>query len=147
MKRKVSLSVGLLALVVAAILLMAAPGRQVLPVRAADVPVVVQTINTAAIAASKNWDGREWQGGYERATYADVYWTIDQGTTPNTLTLKLQTSPDAVIWADLVTLATNNTTDVSGAYTTTALVGRYYRITATAGNTQTVTPTIKTVLR
>lgn len=116
-------------------------------VEAADTPLTVITVNDAGIAAATNWTGRVWADGYDRATNADIFWTIDQPATPNTTTLKLQVSPDNTIWADYVTLATANVADVSGAYTTTSILGKYFRITATAGNTETFTPTLKVVLR
>lgn len=115
--------------------------------QAADVPLTVIDVNTAVLSSSTNFVGRIWADGYDHPTNADIYWSIDQGATPNTMTLKLQTSPDNSMWADYVTLATDNTADVSGAYTTTDILGKYFRVTTTNGNTEDVTPTIKVVLR
>lgn len=104
------------------------------------------TVNTAAIATTTTFDADVWSYSGDDATTAEIFWDIDQGGTPNTLTLALEVSPDGSIWASAGTLVSNNVAD-STSYTTTTIVGRQFRIEATVGNTQTVTPTIKAVYR
>ena len=66
--------------------------------------------------------------------------TIDQGTTPNTVTLKLQFSNDNTNWVDGATVVTANVAD-AGAMQQYAVLGRYARLYATAGNSESVTVT------
>ena len=70
----------------------------------------------------------------------DLQTTIDQGTTPNTITLKLQFSNDGTNWIDGATVVTANVAD-AGAMQQYALFGRYARLYATAGNSESVTVT------
>ena len=70
----------------------------------------------------------------------DLQTTIDQGTTPNTVTLKLQFSNDGTNWIDGATVVTANVAD-AGAMQQYALFGRYARLYATAGNSESVTVT------
>ena len=70
----------------------------------------------------------------------DLQTTIDQGTTPNTVTLKLQFSNDGTNWIDGATVVSANVAD-AGAMQQYALFGRYARLYATAGNSESVTVT------
>ena len=70
----------------------------------------------------------------------DLQTTIDQGTTPNTVTLKLQFSNDNTNWVDGATVVTANVAD-AGAMQQYAVFGRYARLYATAGNSESVTVT------
>ena len=70
----------------------------------------------------------------------DLQTTIDQGTTHNTVTLKLQFSNDGTNWIDGATVVTANVAD-AGAMQQYALFGRYARLYATAGNSESVTVT------
>ena len=70
----------------------------------------------------------------------DLQTTIDQGTTPNTITLKLQFSNDNTNWVDGATVVTANVAD-AGAMQQYAVFGRYARLYATAGNSESVTVT------
>lgn len=110
----------------------------------------VTTLNSAAIATTTTWSGGRWSalGRDAPPTIAEVYWFIDVGTV-NTTTLVLQVSPDNSTWVNHSTasaLATNVATDTN-AYTRTTIEGLYYRVQATATNTETLTPTIKVLLR
>lgn len=136
----------MLALMLLALMVGAVSIAPLAPAQAADAPLTVITVNTAAITASTNWTGRVWADGYDQHTTADIYWFIDQGGTPNTLTVKLQTSPDGTNWADHTTLVSNNVADAN-SYTSKSIVGKFFRLTGTAGNSQSVTPTLKVVLR
>jgi len=116
------------------------------PTQGASLPI---TVNSALITQTTTFDRSQWSnvGGVE--TSAEIFYDIDQGSTPNTLTLKLQASPDIVQWTDYSTFVTDNLADVT-AYTTTNILGRYFRIVATVpvtGNAEPVTATIKVVLR
>ena len=70
----------------------------------------------------------------------DLQTTIDQGTTPNTVTLKLQFSNDGTNWIDGATVVSANVAD-AGSMQQYALFGRYARLYATAGNSESVTVT------
>ena len=70
----------------------------------------------------------------------DLQTTIDQGTTPNTVTLKLQFSNDNTNWVDGATVVTANVA-YAGAMQQYAVFGRYARLYATAGNSESVTVT------
>ena len=75
----------------------------------------------------------------------DIQWIIDQGTT-NTATLKLQYSNDNSNWSDGPALVTNNVADADGMVQASNL-GRYTRVYATLGNTNTITLTVKAVAK
>lgn len=85
--------------------------------------------------------------GYQLMTYEllDIQWIIDQGTT-NTATLKLQYSNDNSNWSDGPALVTNNVADADGMVQASNL-GRYTRVYATLGNTNTITLTVKAVAK
>jgi hypothetical protein len=108
-------------------------------------PILV-TVNTAAITTTTNFTGMDWSS--ERYSGADVYYSIDQ-TDVNTLTLTLQVSPDNATWINHVAssgIVTDNVADANG-YIAAAVNMQYFRVTATAGNTEAVTPTIQVYLR
>lgn len=112
---------------------------------ASSYPIIV---NTAGIAASGVVGGSSynWSTGETAYTSAEVWYSIDQGTT-NTITLRLDASPDGTIWkTGHTTVVSANAADAT-SYTTSTIAGRYFRIYATVVNTNTVTPTIKVVLR
>jgi hypothetical protein len=105
-----------------------------------------QTINTASIAADTTWNARQWNWSGNEATTAEVWYSIDQGTT-NTITLYLDASPDNSLWkTGYATVVSANEADAT-SYTTATIVGRYYRIRADVTNTNTITPTIKVILK
>ncbi|RLC72516.1 MAG: hypothetical protein DRI81_16265 [Chloroflexi bacterium] len=104
------------------------------------------TVNTAAIEGNTTFTARQWNYAEQTATTAEIWYSIDQGTT-NTMTLYLDASPDNSIWKTGVkTVVSANEADASG-YETQTIVGRYFRIRATVANTNTITPTIKVVLK
>lgn len=70
----------------------------------------------------------------------DLQWVIDQGSTPNTATVKLQFSNDGINWIDGPTAVTNNNADANDMQQY-AVFGRYARVSPTLGNTQPVTLT------
>ncbi len=122
------------------------------PAGAAPNPARVEviTLNSSAIAATTVWTGGRWSalGSENPPTIVEVYWFIDVGTV-NTTTLTLQVSPDNSTWVNHSTssaLVSNVVADTN-AYTRATIEGLYYRVTATAQNTQTITPVIKILLR
>lgn len=122
--------------------------------------IEVTTLNSAAIATTTTWSGGRWSplGSDSPPTIAEVYWFVDvdtsavnppTSTTINTTTFVLQISPDNSTWVNhssASALATNVIADVD-AYTRTTIEGLYYRVTATAQNTNTITPAIKVLVR
>ena len=71
----------------------------------------------------------------------DVQYNIDQGTTPNTITLKLQHSNDGVNWTDGATLVSNNAADAS-VLNQALNFGIYTRAYATVENSEPVVVTV-----
>lgn len=105
-----------------------------------------QLINTASIAADTTFTARQWNWDGNDKTTAEVWYSIDQGTT-NTVTLYLDASPDNSMWkTSYATVVSANAADAT-SYTTATIVGRYYRIRADVSNTNTITPTIKVILK
>lgn len=102
-------------------------------------------LNSAAITQDTNTTGVLWLKGSDPFDNADIFTVIDQGTT-NTITVKLQYSPDNSNWFDYATLVSANTADASSSYTVT-VAGMYVRANLDVGNSNTVTPTVKMVLR
>jgi hypothetical protein len=132
-----------------AMLLLTVFSLQFIPERevTAQAPTVTN-LNTTSIATTTTFAGGDWAGGKEPYTTADIFTFIDQADV-NTLTLTLQVSPDNTTFVDhsaSSALVTNNAADAN-AYTAAAIHGRFFQIVATAGNTNTVTPTIIVVLR
>jgi hypothetical protein len=122
------------------------------PVQAAPAGRAVEaiTLNTAAVATSTTWSGGRWSalGSDDPAMTAEIWLFVDVGTV-NTTTFGLQVSPDNSTWVDhstAGTLAADVAADTN-QFTVAAVQGVYYRIVATMTNTNTLTPTIKVVLR
>jgi hypothetical protein len=111
---------------------------------AASLPV---TVNESGVTATGVLGASSYQWASAGSDYdtAEIWYSVDQGTT-NTITLRLDVSPDGENWkTNHVAILTDNTSDASLSYTTTTIVGRYARIHATVANTNTVTPTVKLV--
>lgn len=120
--------------------------NQTQPVAAsATNPVVINTtgVTASGVLGSSSY---QWSTTQSDWTTAEVWYSIDQGTT-NTITLRLDNSPDGTMWkTTYATVVSANAADATG-YTTATIVGRYYRIYATVANTNTVTPTVKVILK
>lgn len=106
------------------------------------------TINAGTIATTSTFiGGYGWaEGGH---SLADVYYSIDQGTT-NNITLTLQVSPDNVTWVShgaSSAILSNSAVDVTGYSGGINIQLQYFRILATTLNSETITPTIKVYLR
>ena len=71
----------------------------------------------------------------------DLQWVVDQGTTPNTVTLRLQFSNDCVNWIDGPAAVTNSGVDANDMQQY-ALFGRCARVSPTLANTQPLTLTV-----
>lgn len=112
------------------------------------VTIQAVTLNSDAITTTTTFTGNRWTalGTDQPHTVAEIYFVVDIATV-NTTTFALQVSPDGTNWFDsnAGTLATV-VTDTS-VYTRVNIDGAQYRIVATAENTNTLTPTIKLVLR
>lgn len=104
------------------------------------------TVNDASITQTTTFNSRLWSWQNNQATTAEIFWDIDQEGGGNSLDLDLYASPDNVLWASVGNLVTGNTTDTV-AYSTTNIIGSYFRVVATAAGSDPVTPTIKVVLR
>ena len=113
--------------------------------------------NSTGITVTTNFAAFQWYRGTTPFTAADVYYNIDQGTT-NTITLKLQVSPDNSAWIDYVAKAAPGITDGAATITSTIIADasgyvvapihlQYFRVVATVTNSELVTPTIKVFLR
>ena len=111
----------------------------------------VFTWHTGTMTTTETYGNVLWGDGeiYPHQT-AEFYWIIDQNDAlTNPLTITLQVSPDKSNWFDHNTMPIillNNAADVT-AYTSTSIAGRYYRIVSTPDNTNTLTMTLKVVLR
>ena len=91
----------------------------------------------------------KWAEGDPPHASADIFMDVDQGSTVNTLTLVLQVSHDNSNWynhAASSALMTDNAADIA-TYSAVTINGLYFRVAATVANTETVTPTIRVVLR
>jgi hypothetical protein len=113
-------------------------------------PVQVVNLNTASIITTTTFAGGRWSalGSDTPATQAEIFLFVDE-TTVNTTTFVLQVSPDGTTWVNHSTgsaLATDVAAD-SNTYKVAAIEGVFYQIVATASNSNTLTPTIKVVLR
>lgn len=114
--------------------------------------VEVHTLNTAPITSTTNFGGERWAavGVDQPPTVAEIYLLVDlDDTAINTTTFTLQVSPDGVTWLDhgsASALATALVTDTN-TYSRTTVDGIFYRIVATPSTTDTLTPTVKVVLR
>lgn len=121
---------------------------------AAPDAVRVQTItlNTSAITEATNFGGDRWSaiGVDNPPTVAEVYLLIDiDGSAVNTTTFTLQVSPDGTNWlnhSSASALASSVATDTN-TYTRTTVEGTHFRVVAAPTNNETLTPTIKVILR
>lgn len=71
----------------------------------------------------------------------DLQWVIDQGTVPNTTTLKLQFSNDGANAVDGATFVTANVADANDMQQY-AVFGRFVRVNNTAGTSTPMTVTL-----
>lgn len=112
---------------------------------AATYPITVNTsgVTASGVLGSANYN---WSNPGVNWTAAEVWYSIDQGTT-NTTTLRVDSSPDGSMWKTThATVVSDNAADATG-YITTTIAGQYFRIYATLANTNTVTPTVKVIFR
>ena len=104
-------------------------------------------VNSTSITQATNFTAYDWASlGY---SLADVYYSIDQGTATNTLTITLQVSPDKSTFLSHSTnsaLLTASSADTTSYTPTIPVHLQHFRIAATVANTNTVTPTIKVYL-
>lgn len=115
-------------------------------------------VNTAGITQTQYIGSAfEWYRGSNPFVNADIYYSIDQGTT-NNITLTLEVSPDGTNYVSYVpknapgftdgssNIVANNGADAS-AYVTAPIHMRFFKVKATVGNSNLVTPTVKAFLR
>jgi hypothetical protein len=90
----------------------------------------------------------EQSAGVQLAGYdtLDVQFVVDQPSTVNTTTVKIQWSNDNSNWSDGPTLVSANAADADGMVQV-ANMGRYTRIDYNVSNTQTVTWTVKAIAK
>lgn len=86
-------------------------------------------------------DGRGTTYNLPGFNILDLQYIIDQGSTPNTVTLKLQNSCDGVNWVDQGTLVSANHADASNILQLNTFC-RYANIYADVASTQTLTITV-----
>lgn len=121
-------------------------GKQPAEVEAAGVSYPVTISNAGAIAADTTYSARIWDWDGNDKTSAEIWYSIDQGTT-NTTTLYLDVSPDNSLWKTAyATILSANAADATG-YTTATIAGRYFRLRADVANTNTITITLKALYR
>jgi hypothetical protein len=105
----------------------------------AAAPEVFRPFNSAALTSSTNSASMAWRAAGADPDGADIFYDVVQSTDVNTISLKLQVSPDAKHWVDALTIASNVATDTTSFTTTTNIVGLYSRLVATVANTNPVT--------
>ncbi|HEX9925305.1 MAG TPA: hypothetical protein VGD99_21795 [Anaerolineae bacterium] len=116
------------------------------------VRVVASTLNTSAITEETNFGGSRWSalGVDTPPTVAEVYLLIDiDDSAVNTTTFTLQVSPDGTNWlnhSSASALATAIDVDTD-TYTRTTVEGTHFRVVAAPTNNESLTPTIKVILR
>lgn len=76
----------------------------------------------------------------------DLQYVIDQPTSVNTMTLKLQFSNDLVNWVDGATVVTDNVADAN-VMQQYAVFGSYVRVNIDAANTETATVKVLGVVK
>ena len=109
--------------------------------------VRVVTVNTGVITQDTNFANVNGQG----YSTLDLFYRIDQTVVagaPNTTSLKLEVSPDAINWyasLNLPTVLTANVADANG-YVSVPLAGYQFRIVADVDNTNPITPVLKAVM-
>lgn len=107
----------------------------------------VITVNTTAIATDTNFTGYVWG----RYSSADLFYRIDQtDAATNSTSLELEVSPDGSNWYDHTisgTLLADSAADANGYIGSIAANGFYWRVVANTSNTNTLTPSLKMVLR
>lgn len=150
MRKDTLMMAGTIALVLVAALVFSLSGGAA--DRAMAAPVPAPTPVTATDSGGNNSVATFWAAEAMTATGTssiqnvidheriDLQYVIDQGTTPNTLTLKLQFSNDGTNWIDGATVVSSNAADAN-AMQQFAVFGRYARLHATAGNSESVTVT------
>lgn len=137
------LSIGLLVVV-----LLAGVFAAITPPQEAEAATYPISVNSEGITASGVIGSASYLWSPTDSTWdtAEIWYAIDQGTT-NTVTLRVDVSPDGSMWkTTYATVVANNAADATG-YITPTINGRYFRIYATVSNTNTVTPTVKAILR
>lgn len=133
-----------------------APAETVESRAASALPRLV-TVNTAGITATGYLGSAfEWYRGSTPFTAADIYYSVDQGTT-NRITLTLEVSPDGTTYIDYVPKAAPGMTDGSSqiaatqvdasGYVVAPIHMRFFKVKATVTGADLVTPTVKVWLR
>ena len=117
------------------------PGDRVSSAVAARYPITF--MNAKVIAA----DGRGTTYSLPEYNILDLQYVIDQGTTPNTVTLKLQFSNDGINWANGGNLVASSVTDGATDMIQLNNFGRYTNIYADVANTQTITVSVIAVAK
>lgn len=117
----------------------AAPAPIVTPVsspgeRQATAQTQINFMRSKAVTA----DGRGTTYSLPNFNILDLQYVIDQGTTPNTVTLTIQYSCDGVNWVDGANLVASNAADASDIVQLNNYC-RYTNIYANVANTETVT--------
>lgn len=126
--------------------------------RAASALPRLVSVNTTGITQTQYLGSAfEWYRGSTPFTWADIYYSIDQGTT-NTVTLSLEVSPDGTNYVSFVpkadpgltdasaNIVASNAADASG-YVSAEIAMRFFKVKATVTNSELVTPTVKVWLR
>jgi len=114
--------------------------------------VAVQNIlyNSAGITQAKNFTGKLWAVGFPPyTTRADFFISTTVGA-ENSVTLTLQVSADNSRWVNAGAIRTDNLSlgvmALGSYYTTTQIVGQYFRMTAAVVTTDLITPVIRVIL-
>jgi hypothetical protein len=110
--------------------------------------VRVVTVNSTVITTDTNFAAINGQG----YGVVDLFYRIDQvaAALPNTTSLELEVSPDAINWYDSVlspTILASNAADANNYVGSVPLQGYQFRIVANASNNNAITPVLTVVLR
>lgn len=128
---------------------------QAQPATAGAVPTPISNVNPSSDwLAVTFWANRTATGSgaspalmlpaYE---YLNLHWIYDQiGSPPNTTTLKIQYSNDAVFWAEGPTIVTNQAAD-DNAIVQVPILARYVRAYATTSNSSALAITITAIAK
>lgn len=141
------------ALVALALILLAFAGTQsVSASREEALPVQNILYNSASITQATNFTGKIWATGLPvYFSRADIFYNIDVGSA-QAITFTLQFSADGSNWftatdrADSIAFGTMGYSADTLAYTTTRIVGTYFRLRADVSTSNAITPVIRVVL-
>ena len=129
----------------------AAPDRVLAAPEAAPTPVsAIYSANATMVSfySATTLDTDDNTAGKQLSAYEtlDLVYTIDQGATPNPITMTLQFSNDNSNWADGLTIVANNSADATAMQQFNNF-GRYTRVNTDLGNSEDVVVTVSALAK